>query len=128
MFDDNLIYLEYKYNSCFVDSEASNSCININVSKERGSIVFNYGDGSFKEYVVNNTFFNKLNKILDKYDVQNWDNYEDVKCIDGDNTFISYKYSDGKYGLISKDKYPIGMEKVFSEVLKYLCNINKLIN
>ena len=90
--NNKLIYLEYKYNSSYENSYDDNDCININISKERGTVVFNYGDGSSKEYKVEDKDFIKLDKILKKYDVLNWDEYDDIEVIDGDNTFISYKY------------------------------------
>ena len=118
--NNKLIYLEYKYNSSYENSYDDNDCININISKERGTVIFNYGDGSSKEYKVEDKDFIKLDKILKKYDVLNWDKYDDIEVIDGDNTFISYKYDNGNYGVISREEYPKGKDNVFSDVVKYL--------
>ena len=118
--NNKLIYLEYKYNSSYENSYDDSDCVNISISKERGNVVFNYGDGSSKEYKVEDKDFIKLDIILKKYDVLNWDEYDDIEVIDGDNTFISYKYDNGNYGVISREEYPKGKDNVFSDVVKYL--------
>lgn len=121
----NLIYLEYKYNTVFEDIYDENDCISINISKDRGTVIFNYGDKSYKEYKVSLDDFIELNKILEKYDTMNWDKYreKDKEIIDGDNTFISFRYDNGEYHIISANEYPIGKNLVFRDISFYL---NKL--
>ena len=121
----NLIYLEYKYNTVFEDVYDENDCISINISKDRGTIIFNYGDNSYKEYKVSLADFIELDKILEKYDAINWDKYKekDKEIIDGDNTFVSFRYDNGEHHVISSNEYPIGKNLVFRDISSYL---NKL--
>lgn len=121
----NLIYLEYKYNTFFDVIYDENDCISINISKDRGTVIFNYGDSSYKEYKISLVDFIELDKILKKYDSLNWNKYKekDKEIIDGDNTFISFRYDNGEYHVISSNEYPIGKNLVFRDISLYL---NKL--
>ncbi len=114
-----LTRLEYSYDQYGSDFDA----IVIKREKRQGRVKLTaqLRDGSQKSAVTSSAVFDKIDAVMEKYQVSAWHSgKKNMEYIDGTNEEVYFRWSNGKYSHESAQTYPEGCGSFFAEVKNIL--------
>ena len=124
-YEKHLINLSYSY------GDKTSGYIDYNIIVDGDEISYKvYGTLSKSKYItkeIDKTYIDKINKIIEKYDVLDWDGFNKHKDKESDEIVFSIHlgYDDGSnYSASGYMSYPDNFKTVHKELLKLFDSLN----